>query len=100
MEAAFFIEAIRDVSRELQPGPGSPARLNQAAARIDHLGRHLYGLGWVRDHEIGRCLTAAVSELDRARGLPEADRAESVRQAILQLEAALRNTEEGLRPDF
>lgn len=98
MEASSFADVIRTVSGDLEVEPLSPVRLNHAAARIDHLGRCMHGLGWTRDHEIGGCLMAAVGELGRARGLPDAERAESVRQVIRQLEMVLNYTEEGLRP--
>lgn len=98
MEASSFADVIRAVRGDLEAEPLSPARLNHAAARIDHLGRRTHGLGWTRDQEIGGCLMAAVRELGRARDLPDAERAESVRQVIRQLEMALQCTDEGLRP--
>jgi hypothetical protein len=62
------------------------------------MGRHLHGIGWCRDREIGECLTAAVQELSRAPGLAAVDRAEAVRQAVTQLDTALALTDDGLRP--
>lgn len=98
VDVPSFGDAIRVLSDELRLEPHSPDRLNQVASRIDQLGRRLHGHGWVRDHEIGGCLTAAVSGLTEARDQPEGDRGASVRQVLLQLEAALVHTEEGLRP--
>lgn len=96
--ASSFADVIRAVRDELQQEPLSPVRLNHAAARIDHLGRRLHGLAWTRDREIGGCLTAAVGELSRARGLRDAERARSVGQAVRQLDMAVTHAEEGLRP--
>lgn len=96
MEAPAFAGAVRTVRADLRLEPHSRTGLNNAAARIDHLGRYLHGLGWVRGHEIGGCLTAAVSKLSMARGLPEAGRADAVRTAVLQLETALAYMDEGL----
>jgi hypothetical protein len=98
VEAAEFADAIRAVSGELRLEPHIPVWLNHAAKRVDQLGRRVHGLGWVRDHEIGGCLTAAVGELCMARDQGESDRAESVRRAVLQLEAALAHADQGLRP--
>lgn len=98
MEQSSFGDAVRAVADELREGPYPPTRLNRAASRIDQLGRRLSALGWVRDREIGGCLSSAVQELSQARGLPEAECAASVRRAILQLEAALGHAAEGLVP--
>lgn len=93
-----FTDAVRAAADELRLEPLSPPLLNQIGARVDQLGRRVHGLGWTRDHEIGGCLTAAVSELSRAREQPEADRSETVRRALRQLERALTHMDEGLRP--
>ena len=98
VDASSFADAVRALSGELQMEPYTPIRLNQLAARIDHLGRRVHGLGWVRDHEIGACLSAAVGELSEAPGLSGDDRAESVTRAIVALEAALTHMKDGLRP--
>jgi hypothetical protein len=98
VEASALADEIRAARDDLRLESPSPIGLNRAAARIDHLGRYLHGVGWIRGHEIGGCLTAAVSELSRARGLPETGRAESVRAAVIQLETALAHMDEGLSP--
>lgn len=95
-DAERFADAIRDLSGELEAGPFSPVRLNHATSQIDHLRRRLHGLGWIRDHEIGGCLSAAVRELSQARLLREGDRVGAVRNAILRLDGALAHTAEGL----
>ena len=97
-DASSFVDAIRELSSRLQVEPHSPVRLNHVADRVDQLGRRLYGLGWVREREIGRCLMAAVSELGLARELPEGGREDSVRQAVLHLQAAIEHAGQGLRP--
>lgn len=96
--AQAFTAAIRSVSSELGMRPHSRAELNQAAARIDRAGRRLHGLDWLRDREIGGCLSAAVSELHTAPGLAEGVRAEAVRRAVGHLDAALGYADEGMRP--
>ena len=93
-----FTDEIRAVGTELRVGDLTPARLNHAGVRIDQLGRRVHGLGWVRDHEIGVCLTVAVRELIRARGLADLERAQAVRNSLDQLEIALALSDEGLRP--
>jgi hypothetical protein len=95
MEASSFADRIRVVLDELGREPLPWAHLAPAAARLDQLGRRLHGLGLARDHEIGGCLTAAVRELGRARGLPESDRAESVRRAVREVARALALAVEG-----
>lgn len=98
IDGPSFIGEMWAICGVLRSGPLSNARLNHAGARIDHLGRRVHGLGWIHDHEIGACLTAAVAELMRARGLTETERGESVQEALRQLEMALALSEEGLRP--
>lgn len=97
-EPVGFADAILAASDELRLEPHSAAGLSRAAGRIDQLGRRLHGLGLLRDREVAGCLTAAVWELSLARDQAEGDRAESVRRAILQLEAARAHTGEGLDP--
>ena len=92
-----FSDALRTLADELRLEPLSPARLNRIAARVDRLGRRVHGLGWIRAHEIGGCLTAAVSELSRARERAESDRSEAVRLALRHLEDALSYADEGLQ---
>ena len=99
VDALPLTDAIRAISGELLVEPYSPTRLNQIAVRIDQMGRRLHGLDWVRAHEIGACLTAAVTELSLAGGQPEVERAASVRGVIVQLDAALAYTDDGLYPD-
>lgn len=97
--APSFADRLRGVSSELRLAPVSSTRLNRAAARLDQLGRRVHGAGWVRDHEIGACLTAAVRELSLARGQPEVERDASVRRALAQIESALAHAGQGLRPE-
>jgi len=92
-----FPEAIHLIARGLREQAPSHAHLNGAAARIDHLGRLLHGLGCVRDREIAHCFTAAIAELDLSHGLAEDARGEAVGRAAGQLEAALVHAEEGVR---
>jgi hypothetical protein len=84
-----FSEAIGVIARALRQGVPSHAHLNGAAARIDHLGRRLHGLGCVRDREIAACFTAAIAELDASHGFAEGARGEAVARAAGQMEAAL-----------
>lgn len=98
IDVPSFVDEIRAICRELQAGPASQARLNRAGTRTDQLGRCVHGLGMLHDHEIGACLTLAVAELMRARGLPEIERVESVQEALRQLETALALSEEGYAP--
>lgn len=98
VEASRLADALFTLAGEVRLEHHSPMGLNQLAARIDQLGRRLHGLGWTREHDMGGCLSAAVGELSRARGVPEMERTASVRDAVHQLEAALTHTREGLRP--
>lgn len=98
IDGSSFGDVIRAVAGELQREPPSPVHLNQAAVRIDQLGRRLHGLGWTREHEIGTSLTRAVGELSRARGLSEVERTESVREAIRHLEVVLAAIDSEPRP--
>lgn len=93
-----FAEAIHLIARGLRQDAPSHAHLNGAAARIDHLGRRLHGLGCVRDREIAACFTAAIAELDASHGLDEAARGGAVHRAARQLEAALAYADEGVVP--
>lgn len=93
-----FTEAIRGIVRDLQGGAPTHSRLNGAAAGIDHLGRHLHGLGFVRDREIAGCFTAAFGALSASHALAEDARGASVGDAIRHLEAALLHAEAGLLP--
>ena len=91
-----FAEAIDTIARGLRLDVPSHALVNGAAARIDHLGRRLHGLGCVRDREIAACFTAAIAELDASHGLAEDARGEAVGRAAGQLEAALAFADEGV----
>ena len=91
-----FAQAIHVIARSLRQGVPSHALLNGAAARIDHLGRRLHGLGCVRDHEIAACFTAAIAELDASHGFAEDARGEAVGRAAGQMEAALAFADEGV----
>jgi hypothetical protein len=98
MADATFPEAIRLIARGLRHDAPSHARLNGAAARIDHLGRRLHGLGCVRDREIAACFTAAIAELDASHGLAEGARGDAVLRAAAQMDAALVHADEGVLP--
>lgn len=97
-EPSPFTGAIGDIARELRQGGVSHAHLGHAASRLDHLGRRLHGLGFVRDREIAACFTAAMADLHAAHSLPEAARAETVGSAVRHLESALAHAEAGLLP--
>ena len=91
-----FAEAIQSIARALREGVPSHSHVNGAAARIDHLGRRLHGLGCVRDREIATCFTAAIAELDASHGFAEDARGEAVGRAAGQMEAALAFADEGV----
>jgi hypothetical protein len=94
-----FTEAIRAVVRGLRDDAHTHARINDAAAAIDNLGRHLHGVGFVRDREIAGCFTAAFGELSASHALAEDARGASVNGAVRHLEAALLHAQAGLLPD-
>lgn len=93
-----FTDAIRAIIAGLREGRPTHARVNGAAAGIDHLGRRLHGLGCVRDREIAACFTAAVGALGDSHPLPEEDRGAAVDAATRHLAAALAHADEGLLP--
>ena len=93
-----FTEAIRAVASELRDGGHTHTALNRASSAIDHLGRRLHGIGYVRGHEIADCLTTALGELSASHGLPDEERAEAVHRAVRQLEAALDHAAAGVLP--
>ena len=93
-----FAGAIRSIIAGLREGRPTHARVNGAAAGIDHLGRRLHGLGCVRDREIAGCFTAAVGELGACHPLPEEDRGAAVDAAVRHLDAALAHAGDGLLP--
>jgi hypothetical protein len=93
-----FSEELREIAGWLRQDAHSHVHVNRAATRIDHLGRQLHGIGYVRHREIAGCLTAAIGELSAWHTLPEEKRAEAVQRAIGQVEAALAEAEEGVEP--
>jgi hypothetical protein len=93
-----FADDIRALVAGLRGGAPTHARVNGAAAGIDHLGRRLHGLGFLRDGEIAGCFTAAVNELGACHPLPEEDRRTAVDSAIRHLEAAATHAQEGVLP--
>jgi hypothetical protein len=94
----FFPEAIRAIAAGLREGGCAHPHLNRAEAAIDHLGRQLHGLGYVRGGEIADCFTAALGELSAAHPLPEEERGAPVHRAVVQLEGALDGTAAGILP--
>ncbi|HEU0302617.1 MAG TPA: hypothetical protein VFR37_24365 [Longimicrobium sp.] len=95
---SFFPEALRAIVADLREGDHAHPRLNRAEAAIDHLGRRLHGLGYVRGGEIADRLTAALGELGAAHHLREEERGTPVHQAVVHLEAALDGTGAGVLP--
>lgn len=93
-----FAEAIRGIVRGLRADAHTHARINDAAAAIDNLGRHLHGVGFVHDREIAGCFTAAFGELSASHALADDARGASVDGAIRHLEAALLHAEAGVLP--
>ena len=93
-----FTEAIRDIANGLREDAPSHPHLNRAAAGIDHQGRRLHGLGYVRGREIADRLTAALGELGAAHDLADEGRAEAVHRAVRELEAALDHAAAGVAP--
>ncbi|HEX8692294.1 MAG TPA: hypothetical protein VF746_07755 [Longimicrobium sp.] len=95
-EPPSFTGAIRTLASGLREDAHSHTHLNRAAARIDHLGRRLHGLGLLRDREIADCFTAALRELEACHGIPEEERGEAVRRAACRLDAAAALAREGV----
>lgn len=95
-EPPCFSDEIREIANGLREDDRSHTRLNRAASAIDHLGRKLAGLGYVRDREIGGCFTEALRELSTSHALPEETRGEAVDRAASHLDAALAHTREGV----
>lgn len=93
-----FTEAIRTIASGLREHGHSHTSLNRASSGIDHLGRRLHGIGYVRDREIAGCFTAALGELSASHGLAEEDRAEAVQRVVSHLDAALAHAEAGVGP--
>jgi predicted PurR-regulated permease PerM len=91
-----FTVAVTDLANRLRDDESpSYAHLNRAAARIDHLGRLLHGLGFVRHGEIAACFMAAIGELRPSNELPERSPTERVARAVAQLEAVRVHLAEG-----
>jgi hypothetical protein len=97
-EPPSYSDQIRDIANGLREDARSHVHLNRAASGIDHLGRKLAGLGFVRDREIGGCFNEALRELSTSHGLAEEKRAEAVQRAASHLDAALAHAEEGVLP--
>jgi hypothetical protein len=93
-----FSDRIREIANGLRENGRSHVHLNRAASGIDHLGRKLAGLGFVRDREIGGCFNEALRELDSSHGLADEKRDEAVDRAASHLDAALAHAEEGVLP--
>jgi hypothetical protein len=93
-----FAADIRAIAAGLRGGVPTHARVNGAASGIDHLGRRLHGLGFLRDREIAGCFTAAVNELGACHPLPEDERGTAVDAAIRHLDAAAAHAEAGVLP--
>ena len=98
-EPPSFTDALREIAGELGDPHPTHGRINRASSRIDHWGRRLHGLGYLRAPEIAAGLTAALAELDRAHGLPDDRRGEAARRAADRLEEALDHAAAGLLPD-
>ncbi len=96
VESPSFTDSIVHIMSGLREGSPSYTHLNHAVSQIDHLGRLLHGIGYVRDREIAACFTAAIGELQVSIELPEGARAATVQQASWQLETALAHTAEGV----
>lgn len=97
-EPPSFTDAIREIARELGDPRPTHGKVNRASSRIDHWGRRLHGLGYLRAREIAAGLTAALAELDRAHALPDETRAEAARRAAGHLESAREHAAAGFLP--
>ncbi len=97
-EPPSFSDEIREIAKGLREDATSHTQLNRAASGIDHLGRKLAGLGFVRDREIGGCLNEALRELDTSHGLQDEKRADALRRAATQLDDAVAHSEAGFAP--
>ena len=97
-EPSSFTAAIRGIARELRGGGHTHTALHRAASGIDHLGRRLHGLGFVRSREIADCFTGALADLDAWHHVPEEMRGESVHRAARRMDAALDHAAAGVLP--
>jgi hypothetical protein len=93
-----FSDQIREIASGLREDARSHTQLNRAASGIDHLGRKLAGLGFVRDSEIGGCFNEALRELETSHGLRDEKRADALQRAAAQLDAAAAHAEAGVAP--
>lgn len=98
-EPSSFTDAIRHIASELRGGRDTHGAVNRASSAIDHLGRRLHGMGFVRGREIAECFTAALAELERSHALQEEERREPVTRAIDRLEAAVVHAGAGVSPN-
>ena len=97
-EGSSFADAIRRVAGELREGGRTHGAVNRASGAIDHLGRRLHGIGYLRGREIAECFTAALAELEACHGVAEDERAGAVDRAADRLQSALDYTEAGVPP--
>ena len=97
-EPATFTDAIRRVADELRDGGVTHNAVNRASSAIDHLGRRLHGIGYVRGGEIADCFTTALAELETSHGVPEEKRGDAVSRAVQRLDAAVDHAEAGVLP--
>lgn len=98
-ELSSFTDDIRRVADELREGNDTHGALNRASVAIDHLGRRLHGVGYLRGREIAGCLTEALGELETSHTIPEARRRAAVDRAVSRLQAALEHAAAGALPD-
>lgn len=98
-ETSSFADAIRHIASELRGGRDTHGAVNRASSAIDHLGRRLHGMGYLRGREIAECFTAALTELETSHALPEEARRESVNRAAERLDAAVVHAVAGVSPD-
>lgn len=92
----FFTDEIRAIASGLRDDAHTHSHLNRAESRIDHLGRQLHGIGYVRHREIADAFTAALRELAESHALPEETRAAAVNRAAAHLDAAVGAAAEGV----
>jgi hypothetical protein len=98
-EPSSFTGAIADIARALRGGGDTHPALNRASSAIDHLGRRLHGLGYLRGREMADCFTAALLALDASHGVEGEQRREAVARAAGQLDASLDHAAAGILPD-
>lgn len=86
---SIFADSIETILIDLRSGCRSHAHLWRTSAKIDHLGRHLYGLDYSSAGDIAARFTAAIVALGTAHEVPEGQRGAGIDQAACALEAAL-----------